>query len=95
MQTRIIHDNTGVWLVNIAKFTFVDPESGCRFDPHVPTQAKLTEWAISQDAVIKAWSEPELEVKPMEADQSLPEPEVKPMEVAQSLVETANPKKPK
>ena len=58
MQTRIVHDNQGQWLVNLAKFPFVDPDSGCRFDPHVPTQAKVTAWVKSQEAVIKPWVDP-------------------------------------
>ena len=58
MQTRIIHDNKGQWLVNLAKFPFVDPDSGCRFDPNVPTQAKVTAWVKSQEAVIKPWVDP-------------------------------------
>ncbi len=58
MQTRIVHDNKGQWLVNLAKFPFVDPDSGCRFDPHVPTQAKVTAWVKSQEAVIKPWVDP-------------------------------------
>jgi hypothetical protein len=58
MQTRIVHDNQGQWLVNLAKFPFVDPDSGCRFDPHVPTQAKVTAWVKLQEAVIKPWVDP-------------------------------------
>jgi hypothetical protein len=58
MQTRIVHDNKGQWLVNLAKFPFVDPDSGCRFDPHVPTQAKVTAWVKSQEVVIKPWVDP-------------------------------------
>lgn len=58
MQTRIVHDTKGEWLVNLARFSFVDPESGCRFDPNVPTQAKVTDWVKAQDAVIKPWVDP-------------------------------------
>jgi hypothetical protein len=58
MQTRIVHDDKGQWLVNLAKFPFVDPDSGCRFDPHVPTQAKVTAWVELQAAVIKPWVDP-------------------------------------
>jgi hypothetical protein len=58
MQTRIVHDSKGQWLVNLAKFPFVDPDSGCRFDPHVPTQAKVTAWVKSQEAVIRPWVDP-------------------------------------
>jgi hypothetical protein len=58
MQTRIVHDSKGQWLVNLAKFPFVDPDSGCRFDPHVPTQAKVTAWVKSQEAVIQPWVDP-------------------------------------
>jgi hypothetical protein len=58
MQTRIVHDSNGQWLVNLAKFPFVDPDSGCRFDPHVPTQAKITAWVESQAAVIRPWVDP-------------------------------------
>jgi hypothetical protein len=58
MEMRKIFDTKGVWLVNLAKFTFVDPESGCRFDPHVPTQAPETAWVKVQEAVIKPWVDP-------------------------------------
>ena len=58
MEMRKIFDTKGVWLVNLAKFTFVDPESGCRFDPHVPTQAPETAWVKAQEAVIKPWVDP-------------------------------------
>ncbi len=58
MEMRKIFDPKGVWLVNLAKFTFVDPESGCRFDPHVPTQAPETAWVKAQEAVIKPWVDP-------------------------------------
>jgi hypothetical protein len=58
MQTRKIFDAKGVWLVNLAKFPFVDPENGCRFDPHVPTQALETAWVKSQESVIKPWVDP-------------------------------------
>lgn len=58
MQTRIVHDSKGEWLVNLAKFPFVDPDSGCRFDPNVPTQARVTDWVKSQEAVIKPWIDP-------------------------------------
>jgi len=55
---RKIFDTKGVWLVNLAKFSFVDPENGCRFDPHVPTQAPETAWVKAQEAVIKPWVDP-------------------------------------
>ena len=58
MEMRKIFDTKGVWLVNLAKFSFVDPESGCRFDPHVPTQAPETAWVLAQSAVIKPWVDP-------------------------------------
>lgn len=45
---QIIHDSKGQWLVNKANFGFVDPMSGARFDPHVPTKAQKTEWVKSQ-----------------------------------------------
>ena len=55
---RKIFDTKGVWLVNLAKFSFVDPENGCRFDPHVPTQAPETAWVKAQASVIKPWVDP-------------------------------------
>ena len=58
MEMRKIFDTKGVWLVNLAKFSFVDPENGCRFDPHVPTQAPETAWVKAQEAVIKPWVDP-------------------------------------
>jgi hypothetical protein len=58
MEMRKIFDAKGVWLVNLAKFSFVDPENGCRFDPQVPTQAPETEWVKAQEAVIKPWIDP-------------------------------------
>lgn len=58
MQTRIVHDDKGEWLVNIAKFPFVDPEAGSRFEPNVPTKAKVTDWVKAQEAVIKPWVDP-------------------------------------
>ena len=71
MQTRIVHDSKGEWLVNLAKFSFVDPESGCRFDPNVPTKAKVTDWIKAQDAIIKPWVDPaegEAEAGPLVAE---------------------------
>lgn len=58
MQVRKVQDTKGVWLINIAKFGFVDPTNGTRFDPQVPTQAAMTEWVKAQEAIIQPWSDP-------------------------------------
>lgn len=58
MQVRKVQDPKGVWLINIAKFGFVDPTNGTRFDPQIPTQAELTDWVKSQDAIIQPWVDP-------------------------------------
>jgi len=58
MEQQKIHDKTGTWLINTAVFAFVDPESGCRFEPRVPTKAKETEWVKGQ-VVIQKWVDPD------------------------------------
>ncbi len=58
MEQQKIHDKTGTWFINTAVFAFVDPESGCRFDPRVPTKAKETEWVKGQ-VVIQKWIDPD------------------------------------
>ena len=58
MQVRKVQDPKGVWLVNVGAFTFVDPTNGTRFDPQIPTQASLTDWVKTQDAIIKPWVDP-------------------------------------
>jgi hypothetical protein len=66
MQQQTIHDKSGVWLINTAGFPFVDPESGCRFEPRVPTKAKETAWVRGQ-AVIQKWVDPDELVEPKPA----------------------------
>jgi hypothetical protein len=58
MEKQHIHDKDGEWLINTANFTFVDAESGCRFEPRVPTKAVYTVWAKGQP-VIQKWVDPE------------------------------------
>lgn len=60
MNLRNIHDTSGVWLVNKASFPFVDPETGARFEPGVPTQAVKSSWVKSQK-VIEDFEEPKKE----------------------------------
>lgn len=51
METRKIHDNSGEWLVNTCQYTFVDPTTGCRFEPGVPTKALRSDWVKGQGVI--------------------------------------------
>lgn len=62
MNLRNIHNSDGVWLVNKASFPFVDPETGARFEPGVPTQALKSAWVKSQK-VIEDFVEPKKETE--------------------------------
>ena len=66
MEIRKIFDVSGVWLVNKAKFAFVDPTTGARFEPEVPTQAVQTEWVKGQPT-ISLWEDPSAKPKEVEA----------------------------
>lgn len=63
MQTRTIYDSKGVWLVNTGAFPFVDPETGARFEPRVPTKAQKTDWVKSQP-VMTDWVDPDEATQP-------------------------------
>lgn len=48
MQIQKIYDSNGKWYVNKGSFDFVDPTTGNRFSPGIPTQAVETEWIKGQ-----------------------------------------------
>lgn len=58
MQTLKVLDPKGVWLINTGGFSFVDPTTGHRFDPQIPTQATKSAWVDLQSSVIKDWELP-------------------------------------
>ena len=67
-----IIDKSGTWFLNSARFPFVDPESGARFEPGVKTKAKATDWtALQADWLLTTddpLAEPEAEKKPEKAE---------------------------
>ena len=50
-QTLKVYDTSGEWFTNTANFPFTDPETGARFEPGIPTQAKRTKWVEMQDCI--------------------------------------------
>lgn len=50
-QTLKVYDTEGEWFVSEAKFPCTDPETGARFEPGVPTQAKRSAWIGTQPAL--------------------------------------------
>ena len=50
-QTLKVYDTSGEWFINSGSFPFTDPDSGARYEPGVPTQAKRTKWVEMQDCI--------------------------------------------
>lgn len=75
METRKIYDADGTWWINTSAFPFVDPTSGCRFEPQVPTRAKVTDWMKTQP-VIQVFTDPN--EKPKAVIKPLTDPAEKP-----------------
>jgi len=51
MEVQKVFDKSGVWLMNKGNYAFVDPTTGCRFDPRTPTQAIENAWVKNQDMI--------------------------------------------
>lgn len=66
MEIQKVFESDGTWWTNTCQFPMVDPTSGCRFEPNVPTQAKQTEWMKGQVVI-----QPYKAVKAAEPDKTV------------------------
>jgi len=51
MSTLKVLDTKGSWFISSASFPIVDPESGQRYEPGVPTQGTATKWVEGQPTI--------------------------------------------
>lgn len=51
MTAKKVIDEDGKWITNKGAFNFTDPGTGNRYEPGLPTKAKVTDWILTQSVL--------------------------------------------